>query len=251
MGPVRPARPRPSRRALSRQAPTGRDRRWSVLERRATPAALHRGLPDKADGRIVRVSVPCAPAVVIGSAQGSSDFDGERLAAAGLDLVRRRSGGGAVLVAPGAQVWLDFFVPNGDVLAQADVGKSFLWLGAVYAEAIARVLCTSPGPAAIAVHRGPAQTTPWSKLLCYAGLGAGEVTVAGRKVVGMSQRRERSGAWIHSMALLNDRAGDLAGLLSGSPGDRAAARGALEDTGLRDSEHLADSLTRELLSLLP
>ena len=43
---------------------------------------------------------------------------------------------------------------------------------------------------------GAGPTTPWSKVLCYAGLGAGEVTVAGRKVVGMSQRRERLGCLV-------------------------------------------------------
>ena len=75
---------------------------------------------------------------MIGSAQPASDFDAERLAAAGIELVRRRSGGGAVLVAPGSQVWLDVFVPNGDVLgASPDVGRSFHWLGDVFAAAIA------------------------------------------------------------------------------------------------------------------
>jgi lipoate-protein ligase A len=88
-------------------------------------------------------------------------------------------------------------------------------------------------------------------VLCFAGLGAGEVTVAGRKVVGMSQRRERSGAWIHSMALLDDQALELADVLSGSTDDRAAARDALGRSGLPNSAHLAEALTRELLGLLP
>jgi len=104
-------------------------------------------------------------------------------------------------------VWLDVFVPNEDVLAESDVGKSFHWLGDVFAEAIATVLGTFAADARIEVKSRPVQATPWSTSLCYAGLGAGEVTVAGRKVVGMSQRRERSGAWIHSMALLSHRTG--------------------------------------------
>ena len=43
-------------------------------------------------------------------------LDARRLEAEGLELVRRRSGGGAVLVAPGCQVWIDLFLPSGDAL---------------------------------------------------------------------------------------------------------------------------------------
>jgi len=208
-------------------------------------------VPDPLGARLACVCISLAQAVVIGSAQPASDFDGERLAAAGADLVRRRSGGGAVLVAPGLQVWLDLFVPNDDPLAQSDVGKSFHWLGDAFAAAIASVLGTSVAQAGVEVNRGPRQSTPWSRTLCYAGLGAGEVTVAGRKVVGMSQRRERSGAWIHSMALLTDRAGDLADLLAGPAERRSAARAGLERAGLPDAEHLVDPLAEEILGRLP
>ncbi|MGD0286085.1 MAG: hypothetical protein ABSC31_06875 [Acidimicrobiales bacterium] len=208
-------------------------------------------MPDPLGARLACVCISLAQAVVIGSAQPASDFDGERLAAAGADLVRRRSGGGAVLVAPGLQVWLDVFVPNDDPLAQSDVGKSFHWLGDAFAAAIASVLGTSVAQAGVEVNRGPRQSTPWSRTLCYAGLGAGEVTVAGRKVVGMSQRRERSGAWIHSMALLTDRAGDLADLLAGPVERRSAARAGLERAGLPDAEHLVDPLAEEILGRLP
>jgi lipoate-protein ligase A len=208
-------------------------------------------VPDPLGARLACVCLPLDQAVVIGSAQPESDFDGERLAAAGVDLVRRRSGGGAVLVVPGLQVWLDVFVPNGDALAETDVGKSFHWLGDVFAAAIASVLGTSLGQAEVEVNRGPRQSTPWSRTLCYTGLGAGEVTVAGRKVVGMSQRRERSGAWIHAMALLSHRAGELADLLAGPPERRSAARASLEHAGLGDAEYLADALTEEILGRLP
>ena len=35
---------------------------------------------------------------------------------------------------------------------------------------------------------------PWSKLVCFAGLGPGEVSVGERKAVGISQRRTRVAA---------------------------------------------------------
>jgi lipoate-protein ligase A len=173
------------------------------------------------------------------------------MALAGVDLARRRSGGGAVFVAPGCQLWLDVFVPKGDVLEEPDVGKSFHWLGDAFAQAIATVLGDSPGRLGIEVHRGGVQTTPWSKVLCYAGLGAGEVSVAGRKVVGMSQRRERSGAWIHSMALIGGRACELADLLTGGEQRRAEARKVLEGVGLIHADDLAEALTGEILRRLP
>jgi len=250
MGAVRGTRPRARRRPLIPQA-SAQEGGWRVLERHASPGALHGELPDPVGKRLVCVCVPSVRAVVIGSAQPAADFDGERLRSSGLGLVRRRSGGGAVIVAPELQVWVDLFVPSGDVLAEPDVGKSFYWLGDAYAGAIARVLGQSSESAAIEVHRGRAQSTPWSKVLCYAGLGAGEVTVAGRKVVGMSQRRDRSGAWIHSMAVVGPQQGELADLLAGTSEHRRAARAELEETGLRHPGHLVGPLTGELLDRLP
>ena len=59
------------------------------------------------------------------------------------------------------------------------------------------------GPVADAVvHRGGLVATPWSRQVCFAGLGPGEVTVAGRKVVGVAQRRTRHGARFQVAALL-------------------------------------------------
>ena len=262
MGSVRGSCPRARCRPLSSRAISTSDHPgWRVLERQAPTAVLHGERPDPLGSRLACVCLPADRAVVIGSAQPAADFDLERLDAAGLGLVPRRSGGGAVLVAPGRQVWVDVFLPTSDVLAEPDVGKSFLWLGDAFARAIAKVLGTSTEDARVAVCRAPVRGMPWSKVLCYAGLGAGEVTVAGRKVVGMSQRRDRSGAWIQAMALLDDDAAELADLLAGSAEHRAEARAVLEHAGLRRPEPpvgplgplgpLVASLTTELLSFLP
>ena len=239
------------RRSLSTQHISGRPRAWPVVERRGAPGVLHVTAPETGGRRLACVCLPLEAAVVIGSAQPDSEFDHARLARDGVGIVRRRSGGGAVLVAPGGQVWLDVFLPSGDPLFETDVGKSFHWLGEVFAKAIASSLGHLASPAEVEVHRGSVQTTPWSKVLCYAGLGAGEVTVAGRKVVGMSQRRERSGSWIHSMALLGERAPELADLLSGSEAYRASARTVLEGVGLLGATPLVGRLTEEVLSRLP
>ena len=49
---------------------------------------------------------------------------------------------------------------------------------------------------------GPGACTRWSSLVCFGGVGAGEVTVDGRKVVGLAQRRTRHGAWFHGACVL-------------------------------------------------
>ena len=46
----------------------------------------------------------------------------------------------------------------------------------------------------LSVHDGAMASTAWSKLVCFDGVGAGEVLVGGRKLVGLSQRRTRHAA---------------------------------------------------------
>jgi lipoate-protein ligase A len=135
------------------------------------------------------------PAVVLGSTQPEPTLG----AGAGgeVDVVRRRSGGGAVLVEPGGLVWVDVLVPPGDPLWQVDVGRAFAWLGRAWAGALA-----DAGEPGGEVHDGPLRHTPWSRAVCFAGLGPGEVTIAGVKVVGMAQRRSRAGALFQCAALL-------------------------------------------------
>ena len=141
------------------------------------------------------------PAVVLGSTQPES------VVVPGTPAVRRRSGGGAVLVEPGGLVWVDVFVPAGDPLWEVDVGRAFAWLGDTWAAAVgAGAQGRHPAPGAARAHAGPLISTPWSKLVCFAGLGPGEVTVHGAKVVGMAQRRTRAGALFQCAALLDWRA---------------------------------------------
>jgi lipoate-protein ligase A len=124
------------------------------------------------------------PALVLGSSQAMVE-------AGAIEVVRRRSGGGAVYVAPGATLWVDVVVPRGDDLWDDDVGRATYWLGDAWAAAV--------GDRAL-VHRGAMVHTEWSNLVCFAGLGPGEVTVDGRKVVGISQRRTREAARFQCVA---------------------------------------------------
>ena len=157
---------------------------WVVLRRRGSPTELFDH--EWGDRRTVWVLEPTSAAVVLGSTQSDS------VVVPGTPAVRRRSGGGAVLMEPGALVWIDVFVPAGDPLWDVDVGRAFGWLGDAWASAV--------GGDAVP-HAGPLVTTPWSRLVCFAGLGPGEVVLDGVKVVGISQRRTRAGALLQSAAL--------------------------------------------------
>ena len=53
------------------------------------------------------------------------------------------------------------------------------------------------------VHRSRAVRNDWSDVVCFAGVGPGEVTAGTAKVAGVAQRRTREGARLHSMAPLS------------------------------------------------
>ena len=117
---------------------------------------------------------------------------------AGIEVVRRRSGGGAVLLVPGEVVWLDVIVPRnggGDGGRDAgldDVRGSMCRTGSHMLDALVAAAPDLAGR--LAVHRGPLETTAWSSTICFDGLGPGEVTLDGEKLVGLSQRLTREAA---------------------------------------------------------
>jgi lipoate-protein ligase A len=133
-----------------------------------------------------------APALVLGSAQPATDARDD----APVDVVRRRTGGGAVYLAPGECTWVDVTVPRDDPLHLDDVGRAFHWLGSAWAGAL-RAL----GVEGLDVHTGAPVTNEWSSQICFAGVGSGEVVCGARKLVGLSQRRTRSVTRFQSIVL--------------------------------------------------
>ena len=184
------------------------------------------------------------PTLVLGSSQSDDAVDWERVRELGVDVVHRRSGGSAVLVEPGAAVWIDVTIPAGDRWWDHDVGRAFHWLGAAWSEVLIA------GGVLARWHDGAMQRTPWSPWVCFAGLGPGEVTVGGRKVVGLSQRRTREGALFQCSAALRWEPERLLDLLALGDADRARAAGEIANlaTGLGPGidlvAGLVDALTR-------
>ena len=156
-----------------------------------------------------------AGALVLGSAQSEELVDTEMLRRRGLDLVKRQSGGGAVLIVPESVVWIDVFIPRDDPLWEDDVGKSALWLGETWQATLLEFGISAE------IHQGPYQPDDWGELICFAGRAAGEVFVEDKKSVGISQRRTRQGARFQTALACQWVIADLSPLLNLSPEDRA------------------------------
>lgn len=180
-----------------------------VLTRTATVAELHALDPfadHVVDGPEVWLCEPIDSAIVLGSRQTPDLVDADACRAAGLEIVRRRSGGGAVLLRPDAVVWIDVVLPHG--IAPDDVRGSMVWVGERWAEALADRVGGE-----LTVHRGGMVCTPWSDLVCFAGVGPGEVLVDGRKFVGLSQRRNRHGIRVQGTLHVRPVTGEIPPLL--------------------------------------
>ncbi len=170
------------------------------------------------------------PGLVLGSTQKAGAADGRRAASSGVEVLHRRSGGGAVLLWPGRQVWADFFVTSTDPLWHDDVTLAAGWVGRLWAAVVARF-----STAGCSVHTGRLVADRWGRLACFAGTGPGEVLVSGRKVVGVSQRRSRDQVRIQTAARLRPAgppapaAGELdeLDLLDLSPAERVEGQAVL------------------------
>lgn len=153
--------------------------RWEVQSASGTVSELHeRSLALIASSapepfgprRLAVVQNPVDRALVLGSSQPESSVDLDACAGARVDFVRRRSGGGAVLVEPGSVVWVDLFIATTDPLWSADVGHSTWWVGEVWADAL-----RNAGLGPLEVWKGSMVRNVWSRVgvLCGARAGRG------------------------------------------------------------------------------
>lgn len=171
---------------------------WLSANATASAGQLHAFVPEvEGLGRFVRRANVTDSALVLGSTQLADDLPVVGSMRNDHVVVRRRSGGGAVVVAPDAQLWFDVRLPRADDLVSDDVARTAYWLG----HAIRRAL-ESCGVSGLSVHEGPVSTTTWSRTVCFAGVGPGEVLVdtgngLRRKLVGIAQRRNRAGVLLH------------------------------------------------------
>ena len=182
------ALPGPLRPSLGRREMTAGP--WRVEAHRGSAAEFHaRDSCRRRSGRVVAGRRPAG--------------SGARLHAARVRGGRRRIGGGRRRAGPAPQrrgsgaararvevLWVDVIVPRRrrPVGRRRRAGPRGGWAtrGRVRSPPAVWPALRSTGAAMV--------RTPWSRLVCFAGLGPGEVHVGGRKVVGISQRRTRGWA---------------------------------------------------------
>ena len=156
---------------------------WTTRHWRGSVGELHGLDPDPDVDREVWLMSPHETALVLGSAQPD-----DIAASPEAGVVRRRSGGGAVLVTPEDSVWIDVVIGRSDPLWDDDVSRAPLWLGQVWAAALMQ-LGVGHGEVFDRYEAGP-----WGRLACFASRGPGEVLIEGAKAVGITQRRTRTTA---------------------------------------------------------
>ena len=238
------------------EAPWRGTRAWTVEHLHGSVSDLFESEEPPPDTpRLARIHRVDGPGLVLGSTQKADTVDWHRAAIEGVEVLRRRSGGGAVLLWPGRQVWVDFFVPAGDPLWNDDVALAARWAGRLWSSVMAEFVA-----APCSVHTGRLVADRWGRLVCFAGAGPGEVFVAGRKVVGVSQRRSRDRVRIQTAARLQPAGGGAratiaddglneVGLLDLTPAERSAGRAVLASRcgAVRAAEaDLAEALVQAL-----
>ncbi len=209
----------------------------------------------RAAGRRVVLREVDRPLVVLGSRQPCSVVDEDRARRHGVSLVHRRSGGGAVLVSPGAQVWADMWVPRDDPLWSVEPRASAVAAGEWWARALGAA-AFSGSHEVLDVRRGAPVPGAGSDVVCFAGVAPGEVVWEGRKVVGLAQWRSREGALVHGCAYRRWDPEPLVGLLDLSPAARHALLAPLRDAAVGFEELGArppsrDQLLAGLVGALP
>lgn len=178
---------------------------WQIERQRGSAREFHALDPTLVDHRSAWVLEVEAPALALGSSQPESDVDAGVARQMGVDTFRRRSGGGAVFLAPQSCVWIDIILPVRDPLWRDDVSLAPLWLGEVWAATLQEIGVLEPR-----MHQGPMVRPALAPVVCFAGLAPGEVTAqlgtgdgTRGKSVGISQRRTRSVARFQTIALLD------------------------------------------------
>jgi lipoate-protein ligase A len=173
--------------------------------------------------RIFSWSEPC---LSIGCIQSISDVDVDACQRAGLPIIRRASGGTAVLHE--RTIAFSLAVPTGHPLAISDIVESYRQLGPPVQLALRRLGVAADLVRVEDSHRGPPRGL--GSAACFAALAPYELVVGSRKLVGNSQLRRRGAILHHAILLLDFEPGRFAGFLKTGSLDEVRRLTALLDT---------------------
>ena len=178
------------------------------------------------DDPILRVYWWEPAAVTIGYNQDFTDFDESALGAVGYDLVRRPTGGRAILHAD--ELTYAVIGTSPDPIFGASLHETYLKIN--------QALLTFLAELGIAADFSPGESREEARgLVCFRSAGRHEISVAGRKIIGSAQRRT-AGVFLQHGSILT------------GPGHLALESFLLPDVK-RNSEDLA-AVTTDLGQLL-
>ena len=165
----------------------------------AVDEALLRARIDESGGPTVRFYGWRPATVSLGYAQPLHEaVDHEACRALGIGLVRRPTGGSAVLhEAPDAEVTYSVVAREGDFPGADDVLETYRILGEGLAAGLAQLGVRARLTPLV---RGRRAASP---VFCFRRAGAYELAVEGRKLVGSAQRRQRRAFLQHGSVLLD------------------------------------------------
>jgi lipoate-protein ligase A len=152
------------------------------------------------------------PTLVLGSTQPAELIDQGAATERGIDVARRRGGGGAVFLPADGYLWVDAWVPRVDPLWDEDVTRAAAAVGAWWAAALVGLGLPA---GSLEVHQGRPVPGPWGRLVCFAGRGPGELFLQGRKLMGLSQWRSKEGSLFSACVYARWDPEPLAALLAG------------------------------------
>ena len=200
------------------------------LSRTGTAEELHAATPIRRDGvRLVRC-IPESMALVLGSRQSERLIDLGRAAQRNIEVIRRRSGGGIVLVDPHRSLWIDIEIGADDSRYVAEPLGMMAQVGRWWLAALISLDCALPG---IWQFVGQTGSDSDGELVCFAGRSHGELMVEQLKLVGLSQRRTRDGARVQGQLHFADPTDEILALLVGEA-PRPLRRPAIVDEQVRD-----------------
>ncbi|MGD9762394.1 MAG: biotin/lipoate A/B protein ligase family protein [Candidatus Binatia bacterium] len=193
-----------------------------------------------------------APAVVLGASQRAQLARGAQPDATGMPVVARRTGGGAVLVGPGV-LGVSVALPPDHRLVLPGIVSSYEWFGRAHVRALGRL-----GVACEAVRPDCVRSEPCSPSIawaCFGTLSPWEVVTLPqrRKLVGLAQRRARTGVLLVSGALVVQPDWDALCRALGRPSEdaqvlRERTSSCAQDISITD---VADALAQELEEFSP
>ena len=142
----------------------------------------------------------------LGYGQRSRDVDMDRLRARGWQLVRRPTGGKAIL--HGDEMTYSLSLPIDHPLAAGDVVDSYRRIGAGLASGLEGL-----GVASISELKDPRDNKGMGPV-CFEIASHYEITVAGRKLVGSAQMRRKAGILQHGTIPIRGDVGRICDVLS-------------------------------------